>query len=595
MEVVCGFSEEDLVPSVEAGGSSSVDSRLCPVTADGGGTPRCTLCSSSMWKAIVDPMDTFEYKDVIEYCCYGCKVSKSGNRWWCDACDRSDMCFDCTPDDAVTPPIYCATPYHYARRLLRAISMRERNEGVPYVGAILTTVSHIERLKERVERALLAADVKDYKVGFQRMCFLPGDRRYVVAHMSTHTAKNVMLHPQLCSAGKETNIEEIYFGVRLCDPIFGGVESRANGNQFILSNSQFSNSTRFTFAEIFAGIGGFRLGLEPLGGQCVFTSELNEAARATMAANFPPTCMAGDITAVYANQLPDFDILTAGFPCQPFSIRGEQGGLDDPRGQLFRELIRILNVKRPKAFLFENVTGLVYLNGGRQNKLGQPQSTDIGQTFSYILNEFEAAGYDVSWKIIDAKHWLAQSRQRVYITGFRSDLGLKGDSHWPSAGVTCDGPGIGLRVRDILETNPQCLVQLTQEQWDKMQTPEYLEKTNKWRGLVGGTRSKEIKLDEKAPTLTSGYKNAANEATRYLFKDADGSVLKTPRFLTPRECCRLMGFPESFCIPLEKISVRGKVLTGAKSESQFYYQIGNAVCPPVIQAIGDEMLRTMCI
>ncbi|CAM9148092.1 unnamed protein product, partial [Ectocarpus fasciculatus] len=352
---------------------------------------------------------------------------------------------------------------------------------------------------------------------------------------------------------------------------------------------------RFTFAEIFAGIGGFRLGLEPLGGQCVFTSELNEAARATMAANFPPTCMAGDITGVYANQLPDFDILTAGFPCQPFSIRGEQGGLDDPRGQLFRELIRILNVKRPKAFLFENVTGLVYLNGGRQNKLGQPQSTDIGQTFRYILNEFEAAGYDISWKVIDAKHWLAQSRQRVYITGFRSDLGIKGDNHWPSPGVSCDGPGIDLVVRDILETSPQCLVQLTQDQWDKMQTPEYLEKTNKWKGLVGGARSKEIKLDEKAPTLTSGYKNASNEATRYLFYEADGSKLKTPRFLTPRECCRLMGFPETFIIPLEKMSVRGKVLTGAKSESQFYYQIGNAVCPPVIQAIGEDMLKAMNI
>ena len=147
-------------------------------------------------------------------------------------------------------------------------------------------------------------------------------------------------------------------------------------------------------------------------------------------------------------------------------------------------------------------------------------------------------------------------------------------------------------MRHVLEADPHCLVQLTRQQWERQQTPEHLEKANKWKGLVGGPRSKEIKLDEKGPTLTSGYKNPANEATKYIFEEADGTVRDVPRFLTPRECCRLMGFPESFQIPITNgRSSKGKVLTGEQSESLFYCQIGNAVCPPVIQAIGAEMLR----
>lgn len=537
-------------------------------------TPSCSLLPTSL------PLVPCAYDSVR---CSQCHQNFVGDR-------DGDICYSCLP---LVDHHSITQAYYFARRILGTISRRERHQGIPYVGAILISRDRIEVFKDAVGKALKGHNIKDHKVGFQRIVSLPGDDHHVVAHMSSHTAKNLMLYPELVSLNK-TDANNIYFGVRACDPLFGGDFTRPVGSQFLAPGPGRDETSRFTFAEIFAGIGGFRLGLDPLHGQCVFSSEINEAARATMQANYPPTCTAGDITGVYAFQLPDFDILTAGFPCQPFSIRGQQGGLDDPRGQLFRELIRVMKVKQPKAFLFENVPGLVYLNGGKQNKFGEPFSMDIGETFRYILQEFENVGYDVSWRIIDAKHWLAQSRQRVYIMGFRIDLGLKSDNFWPDAGVTADGPGINITVRDILEKEPHCLVQLSSEQWEKMQTPEYIEKTNKWRGLVGGSRSREIDISGKAPTLTSGYKNPANEATKYIFEEADGTLRVVPRFLTPRECCRLMGFPESFRIPIEiGISAKGKKLNGDKCESQFYCQIGNAVCPPVIQAIASEMLRAL--
>ena len=566
--------------------------------------PQCFSCESLLLQARL-PDPPFPYEPIRQFQCVVCGLKRSGDRWWCDLCSNSDICHECLPASSIYN--HTTQPRNFAARMLHEISATEKGEGVPSVGIFLTELRNIESLKSRLEILLKDNGVKEYKVGFLKLVPLPGESECVVAHMSPNTAINVRAHEALYKSSSVLGalssyspLEKLYFGVRSCDPIFGGNILKSTGNHFLdLSPSPTlptgMSKARFTFAEFFAGISGFRIGLEPLGGRCVFTSEINPAARATAALNFAPTGCCGDITGVYAHQMPDFDILVAGFPCQSFSIRGKQAGLEDSRGQLFRELIRTLKVKRPQAFMFENVAGLVYLNGGRQNKSGEPISIDIGSTFKYILQEFENVGYNVTWKIIDAKHWVPQKRLRVYIVGFRSDLGYSGNAHWPTAGESTVGPGSALFVRHILEREPTAVVQLTQAQWDKIQTPVYLEKTNTWKGLVGGVRMKEIFLDEKAPTLVSGYRNHANEASKFIFEELDGVRRVLPRFLTPRECCRIMGFPDSFIIPHETVSKKGKKTSGAQSESQFYHQIGNAVCPPVVQDICIGMLNVLSL
>ena len=331
------------------------------------------------------------------------------------------------------------------------------------------------------------------------------------------------------------------------------------------------SSSAFTFAEIFAGIGGFRLGLAPLGGRCVLASEIDTAAMQTYAAHFGASddLLIGDICEHYAEDLPSFDILTAGFPCQPFSTRGDQKGFSEPRGQLYLELVRLLRHCRPKAFLFENVANLVYMDGGSNGggRLGEPLKIVTGRPFDSILAAFQGCGYDVTWRIVNARHWLPQYRERVYLVGFRSDLAAHMDWEWegvaPAAGECST-------VRGVLEPK-ECVAAsvLTEAQTAKL----------------GKTiDERHIPLDDKAPTLISSYHNATNVSSKFIFEEADGTIRDRPRFLTPRECARLMGFPEDFHVPAD---------TNEIGRAWFYSQIGNAVCPPVINAIGLKMLHAL--
>lgn len=474
------------------------------------------------------------------------------------------------------------------KNYLNIISLKERDLGIPVAAVLLprNVAGYLKKVWPQTNEC--------GRIGLSKVREIPNEPNYVLINLSSHTAKIFAFERNLL--GEELEIffktynVEYYPGIRIYDKIFDETQSIG------IRNNLEEVNYRFTFAELFAGIGGFRLGLESLGGKCVFASEIDSGARDTYTLNFGSTTneLYGDISEFYAEDLPPFDILTGGFPCQSFSVRGEQKGLNDPRGQLFRELIRILTVCQPKAFLFENVASLVTIDGGKRNHRDSPMSElRTGETFQMMLNSFESTGYRVTWNIINSRHWLPQQRERVYIIGFRNDLNINeidwklGRPYWSgSHGKIINDqltPGLLSCVRDILEDSPSDSIEqakLTEEQWNRINLPENIKKANRWQNAEErGGRDRSIPLDGKSPTITSSYRNVSSFSTRFIFQEKNGDILPTPRFLTERECARLMGFPESYKF----------IPKGFRS----YHYIGNAVCPPVIEAIGIEILKVL--
>jgi DNA (cytosine-5)-methyltransferase 1 len=388
--------------------------------------------------------------------------------------------------------------------------------GVP-VGAVLVHKRHISRLQRLLQPERLVAVDRVLPELF--LLHLP---HAAAAALDEPGSAQGPSASALAAFVQETGAT--YFaGVRLQDPLLqharrgGPTGSRQRGSKSATGervapplrgdtratrphDSDFSQGA-FRFAEIFAGIGGFRLGLEALGGQCVVASELDGAARAAYRRHWPPAppdgsgggggggeLVVGDITGVYAAQLPAFDVLTAGFPCQPFSERSAtQPGLADERGQLYRELVRLLTSCRPAAFLFENVVGLVTMDGGAKMTSAGAKVTSAasasasapsrddssrefkpGETFRRILSAFESCGYSAAWRVINAKEWLPQSRERVYIVGFRTDLGI--EMRWD--GVVGSAEGLASCPADVLEPPESSDVQgcaLSASQWKALQ------------------------------------------------------------------------------------------------------------------------------
>jgi DNA (cytosine-5)-methyltransferase 1 len=358
----------------------------------------------------------------------------------------------------------------------------------------------------------------------------------------------------------------------------------------------------FTFVELFAGIGGFRLGLEAIGGSCVLASERNANActiyrrhfhqnnytTATQTNIFPPDVLIEcDILDLHSTDFPaNFHILTAGFPCQPFTVRGPQSGLSDtdrnshPRGQMYQELVRVLNATQPPFFLFENVVGLVTMEGGYARHRKGVHEFKAGSVMEEVLSAFRKCGYRVDWNVINSGGVVPQYRERVYFVGSRSDL-LCPTFDWTSIERRDSCPAL----RNVLESSygaPDSPIQtegceLTQRQYDKLQSIHSGRALNIAR----------LDLDSYAPTLTSCYRQPASSYTRYVMEERDGTVRHgeplRPRFLTPRECARVMGFPDEFDI---SAPVGGKV-------GHVYKGLGNAVVPGVVEGIGREILRLM--
>ena len=333
----------------------------------------------------------------------------------------------------------------------------------------------------------------------------------------------------------------------------------------------------FTFIDLFAGVGGIRMGFEAHGGRCVFTSEWDSYAQKTYAENFPSGHpLNGDITKIEAADIPDHDVLLAGFPCQPFSIAGvskknalgrAHGFACDTQGTLFFDVCRIIEEKRPRAFLLENVKNLM--------------SHDKGRTWDVIKRSLIELGYDISPRVVDGAHFVPQHRERILIVGFRKEDGIRFD--WdevelPPKGVhvmrdilhRTDGmepvlPWDGDRFFDHAGNRVQDKYTLTPRLWRYLQ--DY---ADKHRAKGNGFGFGMAYPGSVARTLSARYYKDGSEILIYQGEGAN------PRRLTPRECARLMGFPDSFRIPV--------------SDMRAYKQFGNSVVMPVMREVARAMV-----
>ncbi len=310
--------------------------------------------------------------------------------------------------------------------------------------------------------------------------------------------------------------------------------------------------SRFTFIDLFCGIGGMRLGLESAGCECLFSSDWDAYAQKTYADNFGERPR-GDIRSIRSSEIPEHDILAAGFPCQPFSISGvskknslgrAHGFKDDTQGTLFFEVKRIIRDRRPAAFLLENV----------KNLLGH----DRGRTFEIILRSLEEElGYQVEYRVLDAACFVPQHRERVYLVGFREPRSFE----WP---VLPLGRGT---VSEILEDRVDPKYTLSDRLWLYLQ--DY---ARKHREAGNGFGFGLVSKSGISRTLSARY-----------YKDGSEILVPqhraNPRRLTPRECARLMGFPESF-----RISV---------SDTQAYKQFGNSVVVPLVAALAKQIVGAL--
>ena len=307
----------------------------------------------------------------------------------------------------------------------------------------------------------------------------------------------------------------------------------------------------FRFIDLFAGIGGIRIPFQELGGECVFTSEFDKFAVKTYSINFGGD-IHGDITKIKSEEIPDFDVLLGGFPCQPFSQAGLHKGFSDTRGTLFFEVERIIHDKRPKVFLLENVKQLV--------------GHDHGNTFKVIIEHLKALNYSVDYKVLAAKDFgVPQIRERIYIVGFdKAYYHLDDDFHF----LFPDPPKSKTRVGDILEPSVNTKYTLSDKMWEGHQKRKI---ENKKKGKGFGF------------ALFNAESNYTSTISARYYKDGSEALIeqpgKNPRKLTPRECARLQGFPEDYIIPV--------------SDCRAYKQFGNSVAVPVIRAISKRIEATV--
>lgn len=351
----------------------------------------------------------------------------------------------------------------------------------------------------------------------------------------------------------------------------------------------------FRFIDLFAGIGGTRLGFERAGGKCVFTSEWDEPAVETYTANFSSDHpVHGDITQVGASDIPDHDVLVAGFPCQPFSLAGvskknalgrKHGFEDETQGTLFFDIARILKEKQPPAFMLENVKNL--------------RSHDRGKTFKVIIRTLTDLGYYVQTRVMDGRGWVPQHRERIIIVGFKDPSKIQW-AHAPSHGYedvshlndnptgmnlfAITAPDTGIGVSKILHSDenskgmPQDHGRFA-DPTTGLVLEKYTLSDNLWQYL----QDYRAKHTELGNGFGFGLFNAESPHTRTISAryHKDGSEIlieqpgKNPRRLTPREAARLMGFPDSFIIPV--------------SDTQAYRQFGNSVVVPLISAVATEI------
>jgi len=319
---------------------------------------------------------------------------------------------------------------------------------------------------------------------------------------------------------------------------------------------------KFTFIDLFAGMGGFRLAMQAQGGKCVFSSEWNAYSQKTYFSNFGDMPF-GDITKeVTKSYIPEkFDVLCAGFPCQPFSIAGvskkkslgrETGFKDKTQGTLFFDVADIISRHRPKAFFLENVKNLT--------------SHDKGNTFRVIYDTLKELRYSVHYLVMDGQTYVPQHRERIMIVGFDEDVyGGKETFTFPEQHEATRS------VKEILDPNIDPKYTLSDKLWAYLQN--YAEKHRaKGNGFGYGL----VDLNGITRTLSARYYKDGSEI---LIPQGKG---KNPRRLSPRECARLMGYPDEYRI--DRVS-----------DVQAYRQCGNSVIVPLITAVSEQIIKTLHI
>ncbi len=357
------------------------------------------------------------------------------------------------------------------------------------------------------------------------------------------------------------------------DKAIGYILSRLEGSvyEFNVDNTKWDipfpapEKPIFKFIDLFAGIGGFRIALQNLGGKCVFSSEINNAARQTYEKNFGEFPF-GDIRefsgpevsdAELDRLIPDHDMLAGGFPCQPFSLAGVSarnylgqvhGFSDEDKGNLFFDIARIVSIKKPNIVFLENVKNF--------------KGHDAGNTFRTVENTMKDLGYEPFSEIINAQTWVAQQRQRFYMVYIkRNPDEMKPEFHFPKA------EGIPKILSSVLEENVSSEYTISDKLWIG-----HINRTK--RNLARGTGFTAYTADLGKPskTLVARYGKDGKEC----LIPQNGM---NPRKLTPRECARLQGFPEKFILP--------------SSNAAAYHQFGNSVAVPVIQAIAEQIIAAL--
>jgi DNA (cytosine-5)-methyltransferase 1 len=313
--------------------------------------------------------------------------------------------------------------------------------------------------------------------------------------------------------------------------------------------------------DLFSGIGGVKLGLKKAGFNVIYSNDNDKYCQQTFEANFPEKLDTRDIALIPSKDIPDHDLLAAGFPCQPFSMAGHRKGFADPRGSLFLEVVRILRDKNPKAFLLENVKNLKSHNKGETLK-----------TILFFLEE--ELGYSVFYKVLNSKDFgLPQNRERIYIVGFRDKV----DFEFPKP------KKLTSKIADLLETDVDDSYFLSQKYYEGLVSHkarhqakgsgfgfEILDHNGISHSLVVGNMGRERNLIKDSPRKHF-YSQGMDKATT---KNSLGV-----RKLTVRECSRLQGFPKKFVIPV--------------SRTQAYKQFGNTISVPVIKVVAKEIMKTL--
>ncbi|MGF3114312.1 DNA cytosine methyltransferase [Facklamia sp. P13055] len=349
-----------------------------------------------------------------------------------------------------------------------------------------------------------------------------------------------------CTSFSQKVIELIYYAIENLE------ESSTKENTIICEDSfEYQNiknekerADKMKFIDLFAGIGGTRQAFEDDDYECVFSSEWDQFAAKTYEANYGETPY-GDITQIDENDIPDHDVLLAGFPCQPFSNIGKREGFaHETQGTLFFDVLRILKAKQPKMFLLENVKGLL--------------NNDKGRTFNIIIKQLTELGYSVFYDVLDAQNFgLAQRRERVIIVGFHPSLNVK-EFELPHG-----NENIRVPVKDILERNPKGYT-----------ISKHLQENYLFKKDDGKPQIIHFESDIRVNTLVSSY-HKIQRLTGTFVEDGETGL----RLLSELECKRLMGFPDDFLFPI--------------SRTQMYRQLGNSVAIPMVKAVADEMKKVM--